>query len=84
MTRSEMSVDQKKVTDEEKFDGKWVLRTNTQLVSRRNRPKIQRTGKWSRFSEMLNRHRQPDGVFIKKMKQYGGHVFCKLSCPVAT
>jgi len=30
-TRSEMSGDQQKVADEEKFDGKWMLRTNASL-----------------------------------------------------
>jgi transposase len=76
MDRDTVSINQQKIQDEERFDGKWVLRTNTELKSEQVALKYKELWQVEHVFRDMKSILDTRPVFHKRDETIRGHVFC--------
>jgi transposase len=76
MDRDTVSINQQKIRDEERFDGKWVLRTNTELKSEQVALKYKELWQVEHVFRDMKSILDTRPVFHKRDETIRGHVFC--------
>ena len=74
--KNSVSIDFKKVKDEARFDGKWVLRTNTQLTADKVALKYKELWQVERVFRDVKSMLETRPIFHKCDDTIRGHVFC--------
>jgi len=74
--KNSASIDFKKVKDEARFDGKWVLRTNTQLAADKVALKYKELWQVERVFRDVKSMLETRPIFHKCDDTIRGHVFC--------
>jgi transposase len=76
MTRGEITIDLKKVTEDERFDGKWVLRTNTNLSAEEVALKYKELWQVEQVFRDVKSILETRPIFHQKDENIRGHIFC--------
>jgi transposase len=76
MDRDAVSINRQKIQDEERFDGKWVLRTNTSLKSEQVALKYKELWQVEHVFRDMKSILDIRPVFHKRDETIRGHVFC--------
>jgi hypothetical protein len=74
--RGSLSIDLKKVEEEARFDGKWVLRTNTKLPAAQVALKYKELWQVERAFRDMKTLLETRPIFHKRDETIRGHVFC--------
>jgi transposase len=76
LDRDTVSINQKIIQDEERFDGKWVLRTNTNLESEQVALKYKQLRQVEHMFRDMKSLLDTRPIFHKRDEIIRGHVFC--------
>ncbi len=76
MDRDTVSINQQKIQDEKRFEGKWVLRTNTSLPSEQVALKYKELWQVEHVFRDMKSILDTRPVFHKRDETIRGHVFC--------
>jgi transposase len=76
LDRDHLRLDQEKIDEEERFDGKWVLRTNTSLSSEQVALKYKELWQVEQVFREVKSVLETRPVFHKCDETIRGHVFC--------
>jgi transposase len=76
LDRDTVSINRQKIQDEERFDGKWVLRTNTKLTSEQVVLKYKQLWQVEHVFRDMKSILDTRPIFHKRDETIRGHVFC--------
>ena len=76
LDREDIAIDEAKIEEESRYDGKWVLRTNTELPPTWLPSNIRSSGRWNRCFGTSNPILETRPVFHQTDETIRGHVFC--------
>lgn len=76
MDRDCVSINEKKITEETRFDGKWVLRTNTELTAEQAALKYKELWQVEQVFRDMKSILDTRPIFHQKDETIRGHVFC--------
>ena len=76
MDRDCVSINEKKITEEARFDGKWVLRTNTELTAEQAALKYKELWQVEQVFRDMKSILDTRPIFHQKDETIRGHVFC--------
>lgn len=76
LDRDTVSINQQKISDEERFDGKWVLKTNTNMTPEQVALKYKELWQVEHVFRDMKSILDTRPVFHKRDETIRGHVFC--------
>lgn len=76
MTRNSASIDTDKINSESRFDGKWVLRTNTDFSARKVALKYKELWQVERVFRDVKSLLESRPIYHQRDENIRGHVFC--------
>jgi transposase len=76
MDRDAVSINEKKITEEARFDGKWVLKTNTNLTAEQVALKYKELWQVEQVFRDMKSILDTRPIFHQKDETIRGHVFC--------
>ena len=76
INRDSVSIDRKKILEEERFDGKWVLKTNTGLGARQVALKYKELWQVEQVFREMKSILETRPIYHQRDEAIRGHVFC--------
>ena len=76
INRDSVSIDRKKILEEERFDGKWVLKTNTGLGARQVALKYKELWQVEQVFREMKSILETRPIYHQRDETIRGHVFC--------
>jgi transposase len=76
LDRDTVSINQQKISDEERFDGKWVLKTNTNMTPEQVALKYKELWQVEHVFRDMKSILDTKPIFHKRDETIRGHVFC--------
>lgn len=76
MDRDSVSINEKKIEEEKRFDGKWVLKTNTDLTAEQAALKYKELWRVEQVFRDMKSVLDTRPIFHQKDETIRGHVFC--------
>lgn len=76
LSRNQLTIDSEKIADDERFDGKWVLRTNTNFSAEKAALKYKELWEVEHVFRDIKSVLETRPVFHQRDENIKGHVFC--------